>query len=249
MPGSGQCARGGLEALRQEQVCARAGAYRHLAALATVGVGWIIGLLAGGPVRAQSTMVLAHNHPPAALRNAPIGAADGNLALSMHLVLALRHRAALEQELNDLQNPTSPVYHQWLTPAQFAQRFGPDPATAAAIAEWLRAQGLRVSAIDPAARTIAFSGTVAQAERAFGTRIMTFGNGSTYANIADPVIPAQFAGQISAVRGLDNMLHAVPAGLRVAPARAAPPSPPRALWQDLLERLEPTLALASPDVI
>ncbi len=56
-----------------------------------------------------------------------------------------------------------------------------------------------------------FSGTVAQAEHAFSTRIMRFGDGSTYANVEDPSIPARFDGVISAVLGLDNMMRAVPA--------------------------------------
>ena len=32
--------------------------------------------------------------------------------------------ADLQQFLSDLQNPASPLFHQWLTPEQYADRFG-----------------------------------------------------------------------------------------------------------------------------
>ncbi len=42
------------------------------------------------------------------------------------------------------------------------------------------------------------------------TRIARFGNGNTYANVDDPVIPARFKGVIGNILGLDNMTRAVP---------------------------------------
>ena len=43
-----------------------------------------------------------------------------------HLGVALRvpHPEALQQFLADLQDPSSPSYHAWLTPASFGERFG-----------------------------------------------------------------------------------------------------------------------------
>ena len=40
-------------------------------------------------------------------------------------VLALRNTEQLEQLKDQLQQPGSPAYHQWLSSAEFARQFGP----------------------------------------------------------------------------------------------------------------------------
>src|SRR5690242_19079902 len=47
-------------------------------------------------------------------------------------------RAAIDQLLAEQQNPASPNYHQWLTPEQYADRFGASPNDIAKITDWLR---------------------------------------------------------------------------------------------------------------
>ncbi len=77
------------------------------------------------------------------------------------------------------------------------------------MAQWLTSQGLQVTAISLDQSYIGFRGSVADAERAFGTNIMAFGDGSSYSNVTDPMIPARFAGVIGGVRGLNNFLHSL----------------------------------------
>src|SRR5271168_4027861 len=85
---------------------------------------------------------------------------------------------------------------------EYNQRFGPRQADLDAVSEWLRSEGFTVEPVSNGA--LKFSGTVAQAEHAFSTRIELFGNGTTYANVDDPSIPARFDCVIAAVLGLDN---------------------------------------------
>jgi subtilase family serine protease len=158
---------------------------------------------------AMDTVILKGNHPREAATLASVGAADPNQQLSMEISLAVRNKAELDQLLADQQNPSSPHFRQWLAPGEYNRRFGPSQADVDAVSEWLRSEGFTVQ---PASNgMLKFSGTVAQAEHAFSTRIMRFGDGSTYANVEDPSIPARFDGVISAVLGLDNMMRAVPA--------------------------------------
>jgi subtilase family serine protease len=159
--------------------------------------------------RAMDTVILKGNHPREATTLASVGDADPNQQLSMEISFAVRHRAELDQLLADQQNPSSPNFRKWLAPGEYNQRFGPSQPNIDAVSEWLRSEGFTV---EPSSNgMLKFSGTVAQAEHAFSTRIARFGDGTTYANVDDPSIPARFDGVIAAILGLDNMMHAVPA--------------------------------------
>jgi subtilase family serine protease len=166
----------------------------------------------------SGAVALTDNHPSEAVVLQPMAHADPAAPLKMEVTLGLRNRAALDQLLQDQHNPASPRYHQWLTSAQFAARFGPS--------QRLDAQGFKVIATSLAQRYVRFSGAVADAERAFGTNIMAFGDGTAYSNITDPAIPARFSGVISRIAGLDNFMHTVagsygPAMLETTAAESA----------------------------
>ncbi|HLI80070.1 MAG TPA: protease pro-enzyme activation domain-containing protein [Candidatus Binataceae bacterium] len=162
------------------------------------------------------TVHLMGNHPREAEGFANKPDADPARVLSMQIRFTPRNQSELNQLLADQQNPASPNFHKWLKTGEFDQRFGPSQSEIDAVADWLRSEGFTVESTSDG--YIAFSGTVAQAERAFATRIVAFDDGKTYANLTDPTIPARFAGVIGNILGLDNTMHAVP----VAPHRIAP---------------------------
>ncbi len=183
-------------------------AFPHMAFLASVFV--IFGVCT---VQAQTSssqaVTLVGNHPAEVASLRPMAHANSAAQLSMQVTLGLRNRGELDQLLRDQQDPASPSYHRWLTPAQFTARFGPSQQDLDAVAQWLGAQGLKITATSLAQRYLRFSGAVTDAERAFGTNIMVFGDGTAYSNITDPVIPARLGGVISAIGGLDNFLHSM----------------------------------------
>jgi hypothetical protein len=53
-------------------------------------------------------------------------------------------QAALEQLLADQQDASSPDYHNWLTPRQYADRFGLSNSDIGRITEWLKDQGFSI---------------------------------------------------------------------------------------------------------
>jgi subtilase family serine protease len=162
----------------------------------------------------SDSVTLTGNHPREAETMAPLGDADPNQRLSMEIHFATRNQAELNQLLAEQQNPASPNFHKWLKPGDFDSRFGAPQADIDAVADWLKSEGFMLASTSGG--SIRFSGTVAQAERAFATRIERFGDGSTYANVNDPSIPARFARVIGNIGGLDNMMHAVPVGPKFA---------------------------------
>src|ERR1700728_4221733 len=59
--------------------------------------------------------------------------AAAELQLHLMAVLGLRNTDQLEQLKEQLQQPDSPSYHQWLSSADFARQFGPTGAQLQAV--------------------------------------------------------------------------------------------------------------------
>jgi uncharacterized protein (TIGR03437 family) len=138
-----------------------------------------------------------------------IGAADPSLpiaAVTLQLQPSAAQRTSLQHFLAAQQDPTSPDFHRWLTPEQFADRFGLSSADLAKVAAWLNGQGFHIEATARGRIWINFSGTAGQLQSAFGLRMHRYRlNGRIhYANSNQPVIPAALAGLAAGFRGLDN---------------------------------------------
>ena len=122
--------------------------------------------------------------------------------LHMTMPLALRNRDGLSRLQAELQDHHSPNYHLWLTTNQFVARFGPTLQQVHTIATWLESRGFKVISASMKDRMIRFSGSVATAEVAFGVRIVA--KGDSYANTADPRVPANFLGIVQGILGLSH---------------------------------------------
>lgn len=97
-----------------------------------------------------------------------LGAASASQPVQFDVVLPLSNSAGLGQLLTQLNDPTSSQYHKWLTPADFASRFGPSPLLANLVATQLRLFGLTVT---PQTRSLHVSGTAAQINLLFGVAL------------------------------------------------------------------------------
>ena len=115
-------------------------------------------------------------------------------------------QAALDQLLAQQQNPSSPNYHQWLTPERYADRFGVSQADVDKISAWLGEWHLNVKSVARGRNAIAFSGTASQIGAAFTTEIHHYlvGGELHFANATNPSVPAAFQGVVSAIRGLHD---------------------------------------------
>jgi subtilase family serine protease len=173
-------------------------------------VAGILLLVASAAASEAEDMVQLTGNHPLGIVGTPAGSIAPDRILKMTITLKVRDPQALNRLLSELQDPASPNYHRWLTPDEFAQRFGPDPAQVNAVRQWLIAEEFEIVSASLQQRSITFTGRADQAERVFRTRIVTYPGGS-YANVGDPYIPARFAGVIGAISGLDNVSRAVPA--------------------------------------
>ena len=153
--------------------------------------------------------LLKGNVSPMARPEFDRGKVDPNLKMEgMKLVFspAPGQQAALDTLLAQQQDRSSPNYHRWLTPEQFADRFGLNRSDLDTAASWLQSQGFTVTDLARGRNYIAFSGTAAQVETSFHTEIHEYVvNGQThYANATAPSIPSAMAGVVTAVGSLHN---------------------------------------------
>jgi hypothetical protein len=138
------------------------------------------------------------------------GAAPASLAMD-HMLLLLKRsseqEAALETLLAQQQYKTSPNYHNWLTPEQFGQKFGPANADVQAVTNWLQSHGFQNVNVSNGRTTIDFSGTAGQVQAAFHTTIHKYvlANGEEHwANPNDPQIPTALDVVVAGVNSLNN---------------------------------------------
>ena len=106
--------------------------------------------------------------------------------------------AALDTLIAAQQNPSSALYHQWLTPDQFASRFGAADADIAKVEGWLQQEGFTVDGVSRSRDRITFSGTAVQVEGAFGAPMHYFtANGETrFAPLGSLSVPAAFSASV-----------------------------------------------------
>ena len=115
-------------------------------------------------------------------------------------------QAELDAFLAAQQDPSSPQYRRWLTPAEFAARFGARPADSARVTAWLRTHGFSVDEIPAGNRWVIFSATAGQVEEAFHTSLHRYAvDGESHlANAQDPQIPQALADVIAGIVSLHN---------------------------------------------
>ena len=135
------------------------------------------------------------------------GPADPDTPI-VYATLYLRPADGLESFLSFLQNPSSPAFHKWLTPEQFADRFGLSGSDLGKVTAWLRASGFTVHDVARGRHWITFSTTAAQASRAFRTEFHHYlVDGEThFANSTDLSVPAALEPVIAGVGGLTDFV-------------------------------------------
>ena len=162
-----------------------------------------------GPIAGSPAVWLEGNVRPMSQPENDIGPADGSLKLenmSLAFKLTASQQADLTALLAEQQDASSPSYHHWLTPEQYADRFGLSVSDINQVVAWLQAQGFQVTQTARGRNWVSFSGTAAQVQAAFHTEIHNFSlHGETYhANASEPALPSALADVVLGILGLDN---------------------------------------------
>ncbi len=160
-------------------------------------------------VSEKNAVVLKGNVHPLARAEFDRGPAPLDLPMDRMLLVLKRgpeQERALEKLLEDQQDKSSPRFHRWLTPEQFAQQFGPADSDIQKVKDWLQGHGFQHVQVSKGRTVIEFSGTAAQVQEALGTSIRKFVvNGEDHwANASDQQIPEALLPAVAGVFTLHN---------------------------------------------
>jgi pseudomonalisin len=130
--------------------------------------------------------------------------ADSLLRLTFLLSRSPEMQASFTQLLRDQQDPGSPHYHQWLTPQQVGEQYGPTQHDLDALTSWLDSQGLKVLRTGPSRIVVDVAAPASTVASALATSFHRFSvNGKIRTSaIVDPSIPAAFASIVTSISGL-----------------------------------------------
>ena len=127
--------------------------------------------------------------------------------ISMTFALPLRNQDELRALLSRLYDPADPLYGRYLSPQEFADRFGPTQAEYDAIAAYARSLGLTVTGTHPNRTLLDVSGPAAAVEAGFNLQMQRYEAPSGrefYAPDAEPEVPDFIASRLVGVIGLEN---------------------------------------------
>src|SRR5271166_4591250 len=171
--------------------------------------------------QAQQPMQALHNHVRPAVASgqaAPVGLLPPTQRLNVAIMLPLRNQPELTSLLERLYDPSSPDYRQFLTVAQFTERFSPTEQDYQAVVKFAEANGLTVTDTPPNRLLVDVNGSVAQIQKAFHVVMTVYQhpteNRRFYAPDREPSLDLSVP--ILNVSGLDNYAQPRP-HLQVTP--------------------------------
>jgi subtilase family serine protease len=137
------------------------------------------------------------------------GRMDGGIQLesvSLTFKRTAAQEAAVEKLLAEQQDPKSANYHKWLTPEQYADRFGLSSADLNKVVSWLQSEGFTVNRVARGRTQVWFTGSVSQIETVFRTEMHRYivDGENHFAHSTELAVPAALADVVLGVHGLSD---------------------------------------------
>ena len=149
-----------------------------------------------------------------------MGRMSATQTMNLVITLPLRNQDELDQFLEDVYDPSSLSYRQFLTVEQFTERFGPAQSDYDAVINFAKQNGLTVVSTSPNRVNVQISGTVAHVEAALHVNMGVYQHPTEsrtfYAADREPTTNLSIS--LWHISGLDNFSIPHPAGLTRIPA-------------------------------
>jgi subtilase family serine protease len=172
------------------------------------------------------------NLPAAAARLHAVGNLATTNQLQLAIALPLRNQAELNALLRNIYDPASASYHQYLTPEQFAKRFGPTKSDYQALIKFAEKNGLKVTGTHANRVALDVTGSVADIENTFQVKMQVYRHPreqrTFYAPDTEPSVDASLTVPILSISGLNNYSRPEPASLHLMPTNQPPGTVPAA---------------------
>ncbi len=158
------------------------------------------------PVHAAGRQMLHGHKPDAASRLTPVERLQGTQHLRLAIGLPLRNQKELTDLLKQISDPASPNYRHYLTPAQFAEKFGPTEQDYQSVIDFAKANGLAVGTRHPNRMLVDVDARVSDIEKTFHVKMQNYQHPKEarkfYAPDVEPSV--DLAVSILHISGLDN---------------------------------------------
>lgn len=156
----------------------------------------------------QTFQLVGNTRPMLALAQdqGEVSSAQALPRMSIHFAMSSQQGEDLEALLRQQQTPGAAQFHKFLTPEEYADRFGMNTDDLAQVTQWLQNQGFSQVQVARSRTFVSFAGSAALAQTAFHTSIHRYStDGEThYANTSDPSLPQAMQGVVQSVRGLHD---------------------------------------------
>ena len=186
-----------------------------------IGLGLLVlaGLVRPALAALPGMTILTGHVPPVVSQIVSTGRLASNTNLHLAIGLPLHNQAAMATLLQQIYDPASTNYHNYLSPAEFTEQFGPTAADYQAVITFAQASGLTVSGTHPNRMILDVTGSAANVENAFQIELHTFNHPTEarifYAPTTEPLVSASLP--ILHVSGLDS--YYVPHPKMISPAQ------------------------------
>ena len=132
------------------------------------------------------------------------------ITTSFDVTLAPRDASSLTSFIASLSNTASANFHRFLTPHQFAERYGATASSVNAVRSYLSGYGLHVGALSKGRLVLRVTGTTTNIAHAFAARVETVrrANGVLAAQFATTgTLPGPLAHVIAGIAGLSSVVQ------------------------------------------
>jgi subtilase family serine protease len=142
---------------------------------------------------------------PMVAKSTFISPVDGGKVINVVLSLPLSDPQGAAEFVRHASVPNDPLYHRYLTPQEFADRFGANAADYAVLKDWAASNGLQLAHESVARTTLTVRGTVAQLQSLFKAQLNNYRSPDGqefYSASITPIVPDAISSKVSGVIGL-----------------------------------------------
>lgn len=162
---------------------------------------------------------------PELQRATDVGPAPADLALNLTVSMPYGKPAEVQAFVDAVSDPRSPEYRKFISPEEVGERFGLSAGQVEQVVQYLVDNGMGIELVGKNRLSILATCTVAQAERAFGTKIRSYTltpenkvEPASFFAFSTPVsLPGNLAGLVIDVSGLENHTRPMPLVTQLTP--------------------------------
>src|SRR3984957_19310092 len=180
--------------------------------------------LAMGSLEAAPTQTLLNHVPRAVSASRQLGPVAAISTLNLAIGLPLRNREELDSLVEQIADPQSANYRQYLSASEFAERFGPTAADYDKLIAFVQKNGLTVSGTHANRMILDVTGPVAAINRALHISLTMWDHstrGQFFAPDRDPSLDTDI--EVLSISGLDNFVVTKPMDLKLMSLSSALP--------------------------